>query len=103
MKRKLLHYFESHLIHVVTSFGLGEIVRNCLTTGTTHNLHTPNGGQVLGLGAFCGQMDRHLATALPVLHGFGGVLPWSEPARGRYPGQRGISSRVCVCYGSRSH
>jgi hypothetical protein len=33
MKRKLLHYFESHLICVVTSFGLGEIVGNHLTTG----------------------------------------------------------------------
>jgi hypothetical protein len=32
MKRKLLHYFESHPIHVVTSFGLGEIVGNRLTT-----------------------------------------------------------------------
>jgi hypothetical protein len=26
MKRKLLHYFESHLIRVVTSYGLGEII-----------------------------------------------------------------------------
>jgi hypothetical protein len=33
MKRKLLHYFKSHLIHVVTSFGLGEIVDNHLATG----------------------------------------------------------------------
>jgi hypothetical protein len=33
MKWKLLHYFESHPIHVVTSFGLGEIVGNRLTTG----------------------------------------------------------------------
>jgi hypothetical protein len=33
MKRKLLHYFKTHLIRVVTSFGLDEIVRNCLTTG----------------------------------------------------------------------
>jgi hypothetical protein len=33
MKRKLLHYFESHPIHVVTSFGRREIVGNCLTTG----------------------------------------------------------------------
>jgi hypothetical protein len=32
-KLKLLHYFESHSICVVTSFGLGEIVGNCLTTG----------------------------------------------------------------------
>jgi hypothetical protein len=31
-KRKLLHYFESHSIHVVTSFGLGEVVENRLTT-----------------------------------------------------------------------
>jgi hypothetical protein len=29
-KRKLLHYFKSHPIYVVTTFGLGEIVRNCL-------------------------------------------------------------------------
>jgi hypothetical protein len=33
MKRNLLHYFKRHLAHVVTSFGLGEIVRNHLTTG----------------------------------------------------------------------
>jgi hypothetical protein len=33
MKRKLLHYFESHLVWVVTSHGLREIVRNHLTTG----------------------------------------------------------------------
>jgi hypothetical protein len=32
MKRKLLHYFESHPIHVVTSFGLEEIVGNRLAT-----------------------------------------------------------------------
>jgi hypothetical protein len=32
-KYKLLHYFESHPIHVVTSFGLGENVGKCLTTG----------------------------------------------------------------------
>jgi hypothetical protein len=31
-KRKLLHYFKSHSIHVVTSFGLGEVVENRLTT-----------------------------------------------------------------------
>jgi hypothetical protein len=36
-KRKLLHYFESHPIHVVTSFGLREIVGNCLTTGRIAN------------------------------------------------------------------
>jgi hypothetical protein len=30
MKRKLLHYFKSHPIYVVTTFGLGEIVKNCL-------------------------------------------------------------------------
>jgi hypothetical protein len=30
-KRKLLHYFESHPIRVVASFGLGEIVKNHLT------------------------------------------------------------------------
>jgi hypothetical protein len=27
-KRKLLHYFESHPIQIVTSFGLREIIRN---------------------------------------------------------------------------
>jgi hypothetical protein len=32
MKHKFLHYFESHLIHVVPSFGLREIVGNYLTT-----------------------------------------------------------------------
>jgi hypothetical protein len=33
MKRKLLHYFESHPVCVVTSHGLGEIVENRLTMG----------------------------------------------------------------------
>jgi hypothetical protein len=32
-KHKPLHYFESHPIHVVTSFGLGEIIGNRLSTG----------------------------------------------------------------------
>jgi TnpA family transposase len=32
MKHKLLHYFESHLVWVVMSHKLGEIVRNRLTT-----------------------------------------------------------------------
>jgi hypothetical protein len=32
-KRKLRHYFESHLVTVVTSFPLGEVVQNCDTTG----------------------------------------------------------------------
>jgi hypothetical protein len=31
-KRKLLHYFESHLIRVVTSYGLREIIGNHLAT-----------------------------------------------------------------------
>jgi maltodextrin utilization protein YvdJ len=29
----LLHYFESHLVHVVMLHGLGDIVVNCLATG----------------------------------------------------------------------
>jgi hypothetical protein len=33
MKRKLLHCFKSHLVHVVTSHGLGEIVKNYFATG----------------------------------------------------------------------
>jgi ribonuclease HI len=33
MKHKLLHYFESHPIWVVNSFGLREIIRNRLTMG----------------------------------------------------------------------
>jgi hypothetical protein len=33
MKRKLLHYFVSHPISVVTSFGIGEIVGNRLAIG----------------------------------------------------------------------
>jgi hypothetical protein len=33
MKRKLLHYFDSHPIRVVTSFRLREIIGNRLTTG----------------------------------------------------------------------
>jgi hypothetical protein len=33
MKCKLLHYFESHPIHLVTSYGLREIIRNRLDMG----------------------------------------------------------------------
>jgi hypothetical protein len=33
MRCKLLHYFESHPVHVATSRGLGEIVGNHLATG----------------------------------------------------------------------
>ena len=32
-KRKLRHYFESHLVTVVTSFPLGEVVQNQDVTG----------------------------------------------------------------------
>jgi hypothetical protein len=32
-KCKLLHYFESHPIHVITSYGLGEIIGNYLAMG----------------------------------------------------------------------
>jgi hypothetical protein len=31
VKHKILHYFESHLVHVVTSHWLGDIIGNCLT------------------------------------------------------------------------
>jgi hypothetical protein len=31
-KLKLLHYFERHLIRVISSYGLREIIGNCLTT-----------------------------------------------------------------------
>jgi hypothetical protein len=33
MKHKLLHYFKSHPVHVVTSHRLGEIIGNHLATG----------------------------------------------------------------------
>jgi hypothetical protein len=33
-KRKLRHYFESHLVTVVTSFPIDEVVQNHDTTGT---------------------------------------------------------------------
>jgi hypothetical protein len=32
-KRKLLHYFESHPIRLITSYRLREIIGNCLATG----------------------------------------------------------------------
>jgi hypothetical protein len=32
MRRKLLHYFKSHPIHLITSYGLGEIIGNRLMT-----------------------------------------------------------------------
>jgi hypothetical protein len=34
-KRKLLHYFESHLIRVITLYGLREIIKNHIATGRT--------------------------------------------------------------------
>ena len=34
-KRKLRHYFESHLVTVVTSFPLGEVIRSQDATGRT--------------------------------------------------------------------
>jgi hypothetical protein len=37
MKRKFLHYFESHPVCMVTSHGLGEIIRNHLTMGRITN------------------------------------------------------------------
>jgi hypothetical protein len=37
MKRKLLHYFESHLIRVITSFELEEIIGNQLVMGRIPN------------------------------------------------------------------
>jgi hypothetical protein len=33
IKCKIMHYFKSHPMCLVTSFGLGDIVGNCLTTG----------------------------------------------------------------------
>jgi hypothetical protein len=36
-KRKLRHYFESHPVTVVTSFPLGEVVRNLDATGGSRN------------------------------------------------------------------
>jgi hypothetical protein len=67
-KCKLLHYFESHSICVVTSHGLEEIIGNHLSTrriakwgtwshGARHNICPINGGQVLGLGGLWGEMD----------------------------------------------
>jgi hypothetical protein len=44
MKCKLLHYFESHPIRVITSFGLGEIVENCLATGRIPSGHSSSWG-----------------------------------------------------------
>jgi hypothetical protein len=37
MKRKFLHYFERHPVCVVTSHGLGEIIRNHLAMGRITN------------------------------------------------------------------
>jgi hypothetical protein len=67
-KRKLLHYFESHPVHVVTSFGLGEIVWNHLAIGRIAKwslelmgLDTayipPNSDQIPGPSQFCGRME----------------------------------------------
>jgi hypothetical protein len=67
MKRKLLHYFESHPIHVVTSFGLGEIVTDRLSMGMIAKwalelmgldiTYVSYGNQVPSPGRFCSRMD----------------------------------------------
>jgi hypothetical protein len=66
MKRKLLHYIKSHTICVVTSFGLGEIVRNhqvgTQANEARHNLRATNSDQVPGHGGFHGRTDRDLAA-----------------------------------------
>jgi hypothetical protein len=65
IKRKLLHYFESHPIHVITSYGLGEIIGNRLAMGRIAKLalelmgleisYVPlNGDQVPSSGGFRG-------------------------------------------------
>jgi hypothetical protein len=65
IKRKLLHYFESHPIHVITSYGLGEIIGNRLAMGRIAKLalelmgleisYVPlNGNQVPSSGGFRG-------------------------------------------------
>jgi hypothetical protein len=48
MKRKLLHYFESHPIQVVTLFGLREIIENRLTMGGLPSGHVSLWGLTLG-------------------------------------------------------
>jgi hypothetical protein len=48
MKRKLLHYFESHPIQVVTLFGLREIIKNRLTMGGLPSGHVSLWGLTLG-------------------------------------------------------
>jgi hypothetical protein len=76
MKCNLLHYFKSDPIRVITSFRLGEIIGNQLTTGvdhqvdtraygTRHSLRTSNGDQVLDPGRFCDRMDQDSAAAPP--------------------------------------
>jgi hypothetical protein len=37
VQRKLSHYFESHLVTVVSSFPLGEVIQNRDTTGRIAN------------------------------------------------------------------
>jgi hypothetical protein len=73
MKHKLLHYFESHLISVVTSFWLGEIVENHLTMGRIAKWALKLMGLDItympqmaiksqALADFCGQMDQYAAA-----------------------------------------
>jgi hypothetical protein len=75
MKHKLLHYFESHPIHVATSFGLGEIVADRLSVGRIAKwplelmglniTYVSYGNQVPSPSGFCSRMDQDSAAAPP--------------------------------------
>jgi hypothetical protein len=61
MKHKLLHYFDSHPIRVVTSHRLGEIVGNCITMRRTVNWAL----ELVGLDGFHGRMDGNTTIVCP--------------------------------------
>jgi hypothetical protein len=96
IKCKIMHYFKSHPMCLVTSFGLGDIVGNCLTTGriTKWALELmgldmayvpPNDNQVPGPDGLCGLMDQD-STAPRSLKSIGACILMS-PLPSTVPGE----------------
>jgi hypothetical protein len=91
-----MHYFESHPIHLVTSFGLKKIIGNRLATeritkwalelmGLDMAYVPPNDNQVPGPDGLCGLMDQD-STAPRSLKSIGACISMS-PLPSTVPGE----------------